>query len=194
MTRRQIVISAIALLLLIAFIIPALFHRINFEQTSKVYVVAVDATRLEKFFPGEKMGNVLADYKNAGATTAVIHEKRGKYNESTIEYAKKAGLNIALSPDMTYAEEGNLEELIQKFSVKYIKLQKGIWGKQYESYDKSTPVCDIIDRHNLTLVLTENIMQLGNQEPRNFDDYIEAADGKILRAYTTYFTTNIEQK
>ncbi len=194
MTRRQIVFSAIAFLLLFAFIVPALFHRISFEQTSKVYVVAVDATRLEKFFTGEKLEKALADYKKAGATTAVIHEKRGKYNESTIEYAKKAGLNIALSPDMTFAEEGNLDDLVQKYSVKYLKLQKGIWGKQYESYDKSVPVCDIIDRHDLTLVLTENIMQLGNQEPRNYDDYIEAADGKILRAYTTYFTTNIEQK
>lgn len=194
MTRRQIVFSAIAFLLLVAFIVPALFHRIGFEQTSKVYVVAVDATRLEKFFTGEELEKALADYKKAGATTAIFHEKRGQYNESTIEYAKNAGLNIALSPDMTFAEEGDLDNLVQKYSVKYIKLQKGIWGKQYESYDKSAPICDIIDRHNLTLVLTENIMQLGNQEPRNYDDYIEAADGKILRAYTTYFTTNIEQK
>ena len=120
MTRRQIAISAVAALLLIAFIVPALFHRINFEQKSKVYVVAVDATRLEKFFIDDELESALADYKKAGATTAVIHEKRGKYNESTIEYAKKVGLNIALSPDMTFAEEGNLEELIQKFSVKYI--------------------------------------------------------------------------
>ena len=194
MTRRQIAISAIAVLLLIAFIVPALFHRINFEQKSKVYVVAVDATRLEKFFIGDELENALADYKKAGATTAVIHEKRGKYNESTIEFAQKVGLNIALSPDMTFAEEGNLEELIQKFSVKYIKLQKGIWGKQYESYDKSNPICEIIDQYDLTLVLTENIMQLGNESPRNYEDYIEAADGKILRAYTTYYTTNIEQK
>lgn len=194
MKRRQILFSAIILLLLIAFIVPALFHRINFEQTTKVYVAAVDATRLEKFFAGEKLEKALADYKDAGATTAVIHEKRGKYNENTIEYAKKVGLNIALSPDMTFAETGDLENLVQKFSVKYIKLQKGIWGKQYESYDKSAPICDIIDRYNLTLVLTENIMQLGNQSPRNYEDYIAAADGKILRAYTTYFTTNIEQK
>ena len=194
MTRRQIAFSVIASLLLIAFIVPALFHRIDFEQKTKVYVVAVDATRLEKFFQGEKLEATLTDYKNAGATTAVIHEKRGKYDESTIEYAKKAGLNIALSPDMTFADDGNLEELIQKYAVKYIKLQKGIWGKQYESYDKSSPVCDLIDRYDLTLILTENIMQLGNQQPRNYDDYIEAADGKILRAYTTYFTTNIEQK
>ena len=182
------------MLILFSMIVPALFHRIGFEQKSKVYVVAVDATRLEKFFAGEKLASALSDYKNAGTTTALIHEKNGKYNENTIESAKKAGLNIALAPDMTFAGDANLESMVQKYSVRYIKLQKGIWGKQYESYDKSTPVCDIIERYNLALVLTENIMQLGNQSPRNFDDYIEAADGKILRAYTTYFTTNIEQK
>ena len=55
MTRRQIAFSIIASLLLIAFIVPALFHRIDFEQKTKVYVVAVDATRLEKFFQGEKL-------------------------------------------------------------------------------------------------------------------------------------------
>ena len=55
MTRRQIAFSVIASLLLIAFIVPALFHRIDFEQKTKVYVVAVDATRLEKFFKGEKL-------------------------------------------------------------------------------------------------------------------------------------------
>ena len=94
MTKRQIAISVIASLLLIAFIVPALFHRISFEQTSKVYVVSVDATRLEKFFQGEKLEMALSNYKKAGATTALIHEKRGKYNESTIEYAKKAGFSV----------------------------------------------------------------------------------------------------
>ena len=128
MTRRQIVLSAIALILLIAVIIPALFHRIGFEQESKVYIAAVDATRLEKFFHGDKMEAALSDYKKAGTTTAIIHEKRGKYNEETIKAAKNVGLNIALSPDMTFADDGNLEELIKNYSVKYIKLQKGICG------------------------------------------------------------------
>ncbi len=194
MTKRQIFTTAIISILILAFILPAVIQRISFEQQTKVYVAAVDATRLEKYFLGDKLDQAIRDYKDAGVTTAIIHEKNGAYNERTIRAAADAGLNIALSPDVTRATDADLERLVQEYDVKYIKLQKGIWGRHYDSYDKSAPIRQIIDKYDLTLVLTEHIMQLGNEEPRNFDDYLEAADGKILRSYTSYFTTNVDIK
>lgn len=194
MTKRQIIITAIISVLILTFILPTVLHRISFEQQTKVYVAAIDVTRLEKYFFNNDLYKVIKDYKDAGATTAIIHEKNGSYNETTIQSATAAGLNIALSPDVTRATDADLERLVQEYDVKYIKLQKGIWGRHYDSYDKSAPICKIIDKYDLTLVLTEHIMQLGNEEPRNFDDYLKAADGRILRSFTSYFTTNVDIK
>ena len=194
MTKRQLFTTVILSILILVFILPAVVQRISFEQQTKVYVAAIDATRLEKYFFDEDLDQAIRDYKAAGVTTALIHEKNGSYNEDTIRAAANAGLNIALSPDVTRATDADLERLVQQYDVKYIKLQKGIWGRHYDSYDKTAPICEIIDKYDLTLVLTEHIMQLGNEEPRNFDDYLEAADGKILRSFTSYFTTNVEIK
>jgi hypothetical protein len=194
MTKRRIILLIVILALILSFILPAVINRVGFEQKSKVYVAAIDATRLETFFEEDELYDVLLKYKNAGATTALIHEKQGKYNEATIIAAKSAGLNLALAPDVTFPEDANLEYFVRTYGVKYIKLEKGIWGKLYESYGKSDPVCKVIDQYDLTLVISENIMQLGNEEPRHFDDYIEAADGKIIRNYTSYFSTNVDQK
>lgn len=194
MKNRKILLGALALILFLTMILPAIIHRISFEQESKVYVASIDATRLEKFFKKDQMVDAMLQYKESGITTALIHEKQGKYNEDTIRSAKEAGLNIALAPDVTFASDAELERLVREYGVKYIKLEKGIWGRSYDSYDKSAPVCRILDRYDLTLVISENIMQLGNEEPRHFDRYIEAADGKIIRAYTSYYATNIDQK
>ncbi len=194
MTKRQKITIAIIAVLILSLILPTVVQRIAFEQQTKVFVAAIDATRLEKYFFGDALDQALLDYKSAGVTTAIIHEKNGSYNEPTIRAAAKAGLNIALSPDVTRATDADLERLVQDYDVKYIKLQKGLWGRSYDSYDKSAPVCEIIDKYDLTLVLTEHIMQLGNEEPRNFEDYLQAADGKILRSFSSYFTTNVDVK
>lgn len=193
MKLKRILFGALALLLVLVVIVPAVVNRVSWEQTSKVYVAGVDVSRLIKYFDDDELPQVLADYKAAGVTTAVFNETRGVYQEAQIKMADDAGMYIALAPDVTIADDADLERLVQEYNVKYIKLQKSITKVKTEDPAKSAPVCDVIDHYDLTLVVTETIWQLANAEPVNYDDYLEAADGKILRTFNTYGATNVEQ-
>ena len=194
MNKRRMILSLTALLLVAVFILPGLVYRIRWEQTSKVYVAAVDLNRVSDFFDEDQMPRVIADYALAGVTTAVINESRGQYPEELIRMAQEAGLNIALTPDVTVADDADLQRLAEQYNVKYIRLQKSKTKIKTEIPDKSEPVCRVIDEHDLTLVLTETIWQLENEKPVHYEDYLKAADGNILRTFNTYKKTNVDNK
>lgn len=193
MTKRRIILGAVAIILILAFIVPALAYRINFEQTTKVYVAAVDVTRLAKFFNIDQIPAVLDDYRAAGATTAVILEHKGEYREDHIKAAYDAGFNIALIPDFTVERDANLSYLCEKYDVKYIKLQNSIWKEKEEAPGKNIHIINAIKDYKLTLVLTETIYQLSNDRSESYDMYLEAADGNIMRTFNTYNITNVDK-
>lgn len=200
MKKKRIVLSVAALLLIAACILPGLVQRIQWEQTSKVYVAALDVSRLTKFFEKEEIPQVLEDYKAAGVTTALFDEMETEHGSNVMEYgedliqmAYDAGLNIALAPSVNKAGIYDLERLVQEYDVKYIKLQASITRFKTESPAKTEPLCRIIDQYDLTLVLTETVWQLANDEPVNYEEYIEAADGKILRTFNTFTEAKVEQ-
>ncbi len=193
MTKRRLILGAVAIVLILAFILPALVYRINFEQTTKVYTAAIDVTRLAKFFNIDQLPNVLDDYKQSGATTAVILEHKGAYREDHIKAAYDAGFNIALIPDFTVESDANLSYLCEKYDVKYIKLQNSIWKEKEEAPGKNIHIINAIKDYKLTLVLTETIYQLSNDRSESYDMYLEAADGNILRTFNTYNITNIDK-
>ncbi len=192
MKLKHIVLLAIAALLFFGVLVPGAWYRYNFEQSTKTYVAAVDVTRLEEFFDDTQITEVLKQYQDAGCTTAVFTEQKGVYNEKNIAIADMLGLYIALAPDVTVKDDAEIDELCQKYNVKYIKLQKSIWKDKTEAEGKSEPVCDAIKEHRLTLVLTETIWQLANEEPRDYEDYLHAADGRMLRTFNTYHKTNVD--
>ncbi len=193
MTKRRLILGIIAIVLILAFIVPALVYRINFEQTTKVYVAAIDVTRLAKFFNIDQLPSVLEDYKESGATTAVILEHKGGYREDHIKAAYDAGFNIALIPDFTVESDAKLSYLCEKYDVKYIKLQNSIWKEKEEAPGKNIHIINAIKDYKLTLVLTETIYQLSNDKSESYDMYLEAADGNILRTFNTYNITNVDK-
>ncbi len=193
MTKRRLFFAALALVLILAFITPALIYRIQFEQSTKVYTAAIDVTRLAKFFNIDQLPAVLEDYKKAGATTAVILEHKGQYREDHIKAADDAGYNIALIPDFTVKSEADLSRLCEQYNVKYLKLQNSIWKEKKEVPGKNTHIINAIKKYNLTLVLTETITQLSNDKSESYDMYLEAADGNILRTFNTYNITNVDK-
>lgn len=193
MTKRRIFLGAVSLILIFAFIVPALIYRINFEQTTKVYTAAIDVTRLAKFFNIDQLPKALDDYKKSGATTAIILEHKGAYREDHIKAAHDAGFNIALIPDFTVSDDAKLSYLCEKYDVKYIKLQNSIWKEKEEAPGKNTHIINAIKDYKLTLVLTETILQLSNDKSESYDMYLEAADGNILRTFNTYNITNVDK-
>ena len=194
MNKRQKTLGAAAFILVLLLILPGLVYRMKWEESSKTYVAAIDVTRLLEFFDEEQLPEVLEDYKAAGVTTALFRELYSGYPENMIRVAKAAGLNIALTPNPTYARDADLERLVTEYDVKYINLKKSrIWSKA-DSRIKSYSVSGVIERHDLTLVLTESALQLGNETPVGYENYLKVADGKIMRAFETYRRINLEQK
>ncbi len=193
MTKRRLFLGTIAIVLILTFIVPALAYRIKFEQSTKVYTAAIDVTRLAKFFNIDQLPAVLEDYKQAGATTAVILEHKGGYREDHIRAANDAGFNIALIPDFTASSSADLSRLCKQYNVKYIKLQNSIWKEKEEAPGKNIHIINAIKDYKLTLVLTETIYQLSNDRSESYDMYLEAADGNILRTFNTYNITNVDK-
>ncbi len=194
MKFKNIVLYALALLILLGVFVPACLYRNNFEQSTKTYVAAIDATRLQWFFDDSQIKDVLKDYKDAGCTTAIFAEKKGAYNTEHIQIAKELGYNIALAPDIAVKNDADIDAICKEYDVKYIKLQHSVWYRARKAPLKSGYVCKAIEKYGLTLVLTETVMQLSNEQPRRYDDYIEAANGKLMRSFNTYNKTNLDQQ
>ncbi len=192
MMKRRIILAALSLVLIAVFIVPGVVDRVQFEQSSKTYCAAVDLTRLTKFFEREELPDILDEYIDAGVTTAIIHEHRGTYPRYLLDIAKNSGVNIALIPDMTTWLEADLDRIVTEYGVKYVKLQKSTLTSAHQADGKIEFVSEMVDKHDLTLVLTEGGMQLGNVKTGGFDLIVEAADGNILRSFHSYFTTNVE--
>ena len=55
MNKKRIILCALALLLILSCILPGLVERVQWEQTSKVYVAAIDVSRLKKFFDDDEL-------------------------------------------------------------------------------------------------------------------------------------------
>ncbi len=192
MMKRRIILAVLSALLIALFIVPGLTERVQFEASSKTYTAAVDITRLNKFFERDELDDILREYMDAGVTTALIHEHRGTYPRYLLDIAKDAGVNIALIPDMTTWLEADLDNIVKDYGVKYIKLQKSTLTSAHQADGKIEFVSEIVDKYDLTLVLTEGGMQLGNVQTGGFDLIVDAADGNILRSFHSYFTTNVD--
>jgi len=192
--KRRLILILVVLALIAGFILPGVANRMAWEQQSQVYVVAVDVNRLAKYFTQEELPEILASYKDSGVTTAVVCESRGVYDERLIQMSQDAGMNLTLSPDISFSGDAGLRELVEKYDVHYIKLQSAITKSRIEAVSKSRYVCDVLEDYGLTLVLTETIYQLGNVEPVNYEDYIEAANGNLIRTYDSLGLTNVSNK
>lgn len=192
MKKRRILLAALSLLLIAVFIIPGVVDRVQFEQTTKTYTAAVDMTRVARYFDREDLPDILKQYTDAGVTTVLIHEHRGTYPRYLLDLARDAGVHIALIPDITTWLEADLDNIASEYDVRYIKLQLGTLTTAPQAKGKIEFVSEMIEKHGLTLVLTEGGMQLGNLEPRGFDEIVEAANGNILRSYHSPYTTNVD--
>lgn len=175
-----------ALLLILLCILPGLTGRITWEQGTKVYVTAIDTASLEDRFDADLLPGVLRDYRDAGTTTALFWEGASGYNEPLMAQAAELGLSIALSPDVALADTTGLQRLVQEYPVRYLCLRLSAVDPEESLQEKADLICGVLRKSDLTLVLTENLNQIGNAEPPGYETYLDAARGSILRAFMTY--------
>lgn len=192
MIKRRIVLAVLSALLIAVFIVPGLARRVQFEASSKTYTAAVDMTRVERYFERDELDDILREYMDAGVTTVLIHEDRGRISRFLLDLAKDAGAEIAIIPDLTSWLQADLENIVKEYGVKYIKLQKSTLTSAHQALGKIDYVSEVVDKYDLTLVLTEGGMQLGNVQTGGFDLIVDAADGNILRSFHSYFETNVD--
>ncbi len=185
MKKRHLLFTVTALLLLICSILPALTTRITYEQNHRGYVtaIALNDTAAHYGHRGAFYAELLR-YKANGITTAVLCEREdGSLDADLLELASLAGLDTALclyagnEKSLTY--EKNLNAIFQKYKVKYLLL------KASAEQTQPTPLANLIEKHQITLVLSENKNQLSNETPLGFTEIVAAANGRILRCYET---------
>lgn len=237
--KRYSIIYIVLILILIMFLVPTLIFRIQYEQRTKTYTVAINANRLSKLYKASNIEHIISEYKDAGTTTVIIEEENGMYSKHFLNIAKKLGMNIVLVPELADKKDADIRKIVDKYNVKYIKLGKRvdfnelsnssnnsskiekiynniekniynliekrdedsknkinntkfmaarIFGK-LSSIIKNKIVYNVIKENNLTVILTETVMQLSNEHPFNYKNYIYASEGNLIRAFETYKET-----
>lgn len=120
------------------------------------------------------------------------------FDENKIKHVTNNGMNPALSMEVgAYSNTDYINEvdlLCEKYGVKYINLKPNFKSKESDKYAKENylALCEVIKKHGLYLVLSEDPTQLSNQNPIGYKQLIESADGRVLRGYeaTDYYVEN----
>ncbi len=186
MKKRHIIFSAVALVLFITLILPPLVTRISYESRHTGYVTAIDLNDTATYYDRGGLYSALLAYKASGVTAAVLREDEGGgFNTALLELSELAGLDTALAvysgapKSLTF--EKNLRGVFERFHVKYLILKSSPKSETQAAPDLEP----YITNYKLTLVLSENLNQLGNERPRGFDSFLQAANGRVLRCYET---------
>ncbi len=113
------------------------------------------------------------------------------FNEQKIQNAHNKGFDISLA--MMLGAFSNLDyidrigELVDKYNIRYINLKNNAKYKDSSpnAEENAKAMCNLIEKKNLYLVVTENQDQLSNQKPIGYQKLIDAAEGRVLRSYET---------
>lgn len=184
MKKRRILFVLTALVLLLSSILPGFTTKIKYEQNHRGYVTALDLNDTAAHFSRGEFYAELLSYKASGITTAVLrtHED-GSFNTDLLDLAQLAGLDTALcvyvGAPVSLTYEKNLKAAIEKYNIKYLLLQAA------QTQTNAAPLASYIQDYALTLVLIENKNQLSNEAPIGFENYVAAANGRIMRCYET---------
>lgn len=114
------------------------------------------------------------------------------YDESQLADARDHGFDITITMRAgSHANVGYIaaaDELIERYGVKYFNVRRDSYSSDAdENADENVRlICDMIRRHKMQLVVTENQSQLSNEACVGYDKIFDAADGRVLRSYETY--------
>lgn len=194
MKKRYIARSLAALVLLAFILLPSMVYRHQNEQKNRYYTTAVEVNRFAIVTEKEDLAPLLKRFREAGVTHAVIREEAAGYPKAYLQAAKDADLMITLEPDLRNPSLHDLEELVETYQCRDIKLHENQWSPLKESAKKRALICRMIAEREMDLVLTETLEQLSNYHPEDFSEYLSAAEGRILRSCTNGGLTYSERR
>ncbi len=185
MKKRHIVFLLTALVLAVTMLLPALAVRISYEQKHRGYVTAIALDSVTEHITPDALSRTLLDYKISGTQTALLREAAdGTFDGKLLYIAKSVGLDCAIAVYVGNEKpadyESRLDTLLQAYDIKYLLLKEAEDVRTH-----SVNLAPLIEKYNLTLVLAETKTQLSNECPPDFDAFVNAAQGQILRCYET---------
>lgn len=200
MTKKHYTLLAFVAVLTLFFIVSPFAERVFFESKNRGFVISLDTDDVYNAFDTGTLPEVLKLYKESGAKIAVISERNSQFNEEYIQISKNADFEIALLIYGGISKEPDffkkLNNIVSENNVKYLLLKDLENPKKSSEKAAFSPklLSDIISKHNLTLVLCESITQLSNEKPFGYDEYINAAAGRIVRLYETQNKSVLKDK
>lgn len=114
------------------------------------------------------------------------------YNEDKIKEFSDKGFDICLILRMFDSNEtdyiDNIERLVEEYNVKHISIRATNFAPDKEEDGKAhyEGIGKIIDKHDLTLVVTENPNQLSNEAPFGYKHIFNMNSDNVVRSYETY--------
>lgn len=110
-----------------------------------------------------------------------------------IKKAKENGYDVALSMMVGNYSTAKyidiIEDLIKEYDIRFINLKSNYRKQQVREVGASrnyNPLCNLIKKYKLTLILTEKQDQLSNQKPFGYNKLVSAANGRVIRCYETF--------
>ena len=134
------------------------------------------------------------------ATVYVIYEGAADelqistgFGVDKIKKAKENGYDVALSMMVGNYSTAKyidiIEDLIKEYDIRFINLKSNYRKQQVREVGASrnyNPLCNLIKKYKLTLILTEKQDQLSNQKPFGYNKLVSAANGRVIRCYETF--------
>ncbi len=116
------------------------------------------------------------------------------YDTDVIDTLKDKGFEISLVhkinnySNMEYISV--MDDIIEKYDVKYINLKKAEPISSKNNPESYKGIAELINKHDMTLVVTENMSQLGNEQFEGYKYVMnkvmgKGGSGKVMRSYET---------
>ncbi len=168
---------AMVIIISLACVMPSVITRLGFESSHNGYEVGLVYTPDMTIDEFEK-------FKQNNIDTLIFDEKNSELSYEAIAFSKSLGFDAALRINVGDKKdedfEKNLDSVIKENGIKYIIISE---NKKVRTFD--APLENVIEKNNMTLVVSENTSQLSNKMPKGYESYLAASNGKVMRSYET---------
>ena len=118
------------------------------------------------------------------------------YDKDTLDKLSDMGFEIALAHKLNSYRSTKyipvMEDIIKKYNIQYLNLKKAKLHSNYTDYNPENykGVAELINKNDMTLVVTENTDQLGNEQFYGYKYVFDKVMGdggtkKVMRSYET---------
>ena len=176
MKIRNLLIAMVIIASLLC-VMPTLIDRLDFESSHNGYEVGL------VFTPDMTMAE-LEKFKQNGIHTLIFDEKNSKLSYEAIGLSKDLGFDAAIRVHVGDKKDENFEKnfdaVVRENGIKYVIISE---NKKVSTFD--APLENVIEKNNMTLVVSENTNQLSNKMPKGYESYLASSNGKVMRSYET---------